>query len=147
MKVILQRVKEAYVKVDGKTHSSIGAGALVFFAVHKDDTPDKTLWMAQKLLHLRFVHDAHGKMNLSLHDTNGEVLIVSQFTLYGNCLEGRRPDFVEAAPPDIARPIYEKFVEEVKKGPVKVQTGVFGAYMEVGLINDGPVTFIIDTKS
>jgi D-tyrosyl-tRNA(Tyr) deacylase len=146
MRIVVQRVKEAQVKVEGQVVGKIGKGVLVFFAVHKEDTPEKTKWLAQKLIHLRLFPDEHDKMNLSLEDVHGEVLIVSQFTLYGNCIEGRRPDFIEAAPPAIARPIYEKFIDDVKKHIPKVETGVFGAYMEVSLINDGPITFLIDTK-
>lgn len=147
MRIVIQRVAKASVSVEGKHVASIGKGALVFFAVHKDDTPDKTLWLAQKLIHLRFFEDDQHKMNFSLHDIKAEVLIVSQFTLYGSCLEGRRPDFIESAPPQIARPIYDKFVAEVNKDHGRVQTGVFGANMQVDLTNDGPVTFIIDTKA
>lgn len=144
MRVVVQRVKEARVLVEGKIVGSIGKGILVFFAVHKNDTPDKTLWFAQKLINLRIFSDAEGKMNISLLDVKGSALIISQFTLYGNCLESRRPDFLESARPDTAQPIYNKFVEEVKKEIPTVQTGIFGADMEVSLINDGPVTFIID---
>jgi D-aminoacyl-tRNA deacylase len=147
VRIVIQRVKEASVTADDQVIGAIGKGALVFFAVQKGDSSVKTLWLAQKLTHLRMFSDHEGKMNLSLKDIKGEVLIVSQFTLYGNCIEGRRPDFIEAASPDVARPIYEKFVQEVKKDIEKVQTGRFGAYMEISLINDGPVTFIIDTKS
>ncbi len=147
MRIVVQRVKEAQVKVEDEVVGKIGKGVLVFFAVHKDDTPDKTLWLAQKLIHLRLFGDERGKMNLCLEEVKGEVLIVSQFTLYGNCIEGRRPDFIESAPPALACPIYEKFVEEVKKYIPKVDTGVFGAYMEVSLVNDGPITFLIDTKN
>jgi D-aminoacyl-tRNA deacylase len=144
MRMVVQRVKEAKVAVDGKVVGHIGKGVLVFFAVHKDDAPEGTLWLAQKLIHLRIFPDAQGKMNLSLQDLKGSALIVSQFTLYGNCLEGRRPDFIESAPPLKAEPIYKKFIEEVRRDIAHVETGVFGAEMQVNLINDGPVTFIID---
>ena len=147
MRIVIQRVSEAQVVVANEVVGKIGKGALVFFAVHKDDDPGKILWLAQKLIHLRMFPDTQNKMNLSLLDLKGEALIVSQFTLYGNCLGGRRPDFIDAAPPDIARPIYEKFVEEVLKHLSRVETGQFGAYMQVSLVNDGPITFIIDTKS
>lgn len=143
MKLLVQRVSEASVKVDGKIVGQIGKGALVFLGVHKSDQPENTLWLAQKLIGLRFFSDSEGKMNLSLKDIQGEVLIVSQFTLYANCTEGRRPDFLETAPAAIAKPIYEKFIAEVGK-ELKVQTGVFGAYMEVSLANDGPVTLILE---
>jgi D-tyrosyl-tRNA(Tyr) deacylase len=144
MRIVIQRVSQASVAVDGKQVAAIGKGALVFFAVHKNDTPDKTLWLAQKLVHLRMFEDEHKKMNLSLHDIKGEILIVSQFTLYGSCLEGRRPAFVESAPASLAEPIYNQFVEQVSHDHGKVQTGVFKACMQVSLTNDGPVTFIID---
>jgi len=144
MRIVIQRVTEASVTIKGQKVGQIGIGALILFGVHKDDTPDKTLWLAQKAINLRMFQDPEGKMNLSLLDIKGEVLIVSQFTLYGNCTEGRRPDFFQSAPPAIAQPIYEKFVMEVKKEMGHVQTGIFGAEMQVALINNGPVTFIID---
>lgn len=144
MRAVIQRVKLAEVKVEGKSVGKIGPGLLILFAVHKDDIPEKTSGMVQKLTQLRIFADAQDKMNLSLKETQGEALIVSQFTLYGNCEKGRRPDFFAAAPPDRARAIYEKFVEEMRQELGKVQTGVFGARMEVALVNDGPVTFLID---
>jgi len=144
MRIVVQRVKEASVKVNGEVVGKIGKGVLVFFAVHKTDSPDKTVWLAQKLVHLRMFCDPQGKMNLPIQEVKGEVLVVPQFTLYGNCIEGRRPDFFESATPDVAKPIYEKFVQEIKHDLGAVQTGIFGADMEVALINDGPVTFIID---
>jgi D-tyrosyl-tRNA(Tyr) deacylase len=144
MRVVIQRVKQASVKVDQEIVGQIGIGALVLFGVHKNDLPESTLWFAQKLASLRFFSDAQGKMNLSLQDIQGEVLIVSQFTLYANCHEGRRPGFVDAAPGPVAKMVYEKFVQEVRQEFKTVQTGIFGADMEVSLINDGPVTFVID---
>jgi D-aminoacyl-tRNA deacylase len=144
MRMVIQRVKEAEVKVEGKVVGHIDKGALVFFAVHKDDTPQKILWLVQKLIHLRLFADREKKMNLSLQDVEGGVLVVSQFTLYGSCLEGRRPDFTETAPSQIAKPLYEQFVEAIRQELKQVETGIFGAEMEVRLINDGPVTFIID---
>ncbi len=142
MKLVIQRVKEAHVMVEGKIIGQIQKGALVFLGVHKDDKPDDTVWLSEKLIHLRFFSDEQGKMNLSLKDVRGAVLVVSQFTLYANCNEGRRPDFLEAAPSAVAKPIYEKFIKEVGL-EIPVQTGVFGAEMEVGLINDGPLTLIL----
>ncbi len=144
MRIVIQRVSEASVDVEGKTVGKIGKGALVLFAVHKNDEASKTLWLAQKLLHLRMFSDEEDKMNLSLLEVKGEVLIVSQFTLYGSCTEGRRPDFTESAPAALAEPLYEQFVSDVKRHLPAVKTGVFGAYMHVKLTNDGPVTFIID---
>ncbi|MBS0648665.1 MAG: D-tyrosyl-tRNA(Tyr) deacylase [Verrucomicrobia bacterium] len=144
MRVVIQRVKEASVTVDNQVVGQIRKGALVLLGVHKNDIPENTQWLVQKLSTLRFFSDAQGKMNLSLQDIQGEVLIVSQFTLYGNCHEGRRPGFVDAAPGPLAKMLYEKFVEEAKQMFKNVQTGIFGADMQVSLINDGPVTFMID---
>ncbi len=146
MRLLIQRVTQASVTVDDKTVGIIGPGVLVFLGIHKDDPPEATTYLAQKLINLRMFHDENEKMNLSLLDTHGSVLIVSQFTLYANCNSGRRPDFFQAAPPDIAEPLYEKFITEVKSGISKVETGIFGARMRVHLINDGPVTFILDSK-
>ena len=147
MRIVIQRVKEASVRVDGKMVGQIKKGALVLFGVQKTDIPAYTVWMAQKLIGLRYFSDAEGKMNLSLQDIQGEVLIVSQFTLYANCLDGRRPGFEAAAPAAVAKMMYEKFVDEVKQELKTVETGIFGANMEVSLVNDGPVTFVIDYPS
>ncbi|NGX43695.1 MAG: D-aminoacyl-tRNA deacylase [Chlamydiae bacterium] len=146
MKVVAQRVKEAKVVVDGEVCGTIGSGILVLLGIHKDDTPEETSWLVNKLVNLRFFQDENGKMNLSVKDLGGEILVVSQFTLYANCNGGRRPAFIDAAPPNIAEPIYEKFVSEVKNELGRVETGKFGAYMEVSLINDGPVTVILEKK-
>jgi D-tyrosyl-tRNA(Tyr) deacylase len=142
MKLMIQRVAEAHVRVDGEVIGKIGKGALVLLGIHKEDTPETTEWFVQKLLNLRFFEDSLG--NLSLKDVEGEVLIVSQFTLYGNCQNGRRPDFFEAAPGHLAEPIYEKFIAEVFRELGHVQQGKFGAMMQVSLVNDGPVTLIVD---
>ncbi len=144
MKVVLQRVKSASVNVDGQTVGSIGKGALALVGIHSNDTPTILDWMAQKLINLRYFEDAQGKMNLSLQEAQGQLLVISQFTLYGNCSEGRRPDFFQAAPASIAKPLFDQFLNilENKIGPI--QTGVFGAYMEVSLVNDGPVTLILE---
>ena len=147
MRIVIQRVSQAKVEVDGKTVGEISRGLLVLFGAHKDDQAAQTLWLANKLVNLRIFADAQDKMNLSLLDIQGEVLIVSQFTLYGNCLEGRRPEFTTAAPPALATTLYEKFIEEVKAHKLKVDTGIFGARMQVSLINDGPITLIIDAPS
>lgn len=146
MRLLIQRVKSAKVTVENKTVASIKKGVLVFFAAHKHDTPDQTNWLANKLVNLRMFHDKEGKMNLSLEKVEGEILIVSQFTLYANCLEGRRPAFTDAKDPEPAEELFDKFVKEVRYLQIPVQTGVFRAKMEVHLINDGPVTFIIDSK-
>ncbi len=144
MRAVVQKVKSASVTVEERVTGAIQAGLLVLLGIHKEDTPDKTAWLVQKLIHLRIFSDTQGKMNRSVLDISGEILVVSQFTLYGNCNSGRRPDFLEAARPEIAKPIYEKFVSEIVAEMGKVQTGEFGAMMEVSLINDGPITLILE---
>lgn len=146
MKIVVQRVSESSVRVDGELVGTIGQGLVVLLGVHQEDTPEKTKWFINKLLNLRIFEDDNGKMNLSVKDVKGEVLVVSQFTLYANCSKGRRPDFFEAALPEVAEPIYENFVSEVGQELGSVQSGVFGASMKVSLINDGPVTIILDEK-
>lgn len=146
MRVVVQRVKEAKVEVDSEVVGAIGQGLLVFLGVHLDDRPEETQWLVNKLINLRCFQDQDGKMNLSLKDIEGQALIISQFTLYANCTRGRRPDFIQTAPPETAEKNYDKFVAEVKQELGSVQTGLFGAYMHVSLINDGPVTFVIDSK-
>lgn len=143
MRILIQRVKEAKVIIDQAVYSQIGSGLLVFLGIHKEDQAKDITWFVNKLVNLRIFSDSAGKMNLSLNETGGNILLVSQFTLYGNCLNGRRPDFIQAAPPDIAKPLYEAFIERLKLDIPKVQTGVFGAEMQISLINDGPVTFIL----
>ena len=145
MRAVIQRVKEAEVKISGKTVGKIGKGLLVLLAVHQDDTEDKIEKMATKIINLRIFGDQADKMNLSVKDMGGEILVVSQFTLYGDISKGNRPSFIESAKPDKAVPYYEKFVEKIKVSGLKTATGEFGAMMEVSLINDGPVTIIIDT--
>jgi len=146
VRLLIQRVQHAKVEVEGKTVGSIGRGALVFLGVTQNDTEENAAWLCSKLIHLRMFEDAQGKMNLSLLDIRGEILIVSQFTLYADCSEGRRPSFTAAAPPPLALPLYEKFVEEAKKSSLLVATGIFGASMQISLLNDGPVTFSIDSR-
>lgn len=144
MRVLIQRVKEAKVVIDGAVHSQIGHGLLLFLGIHKDDKPEQIPWFINKLVNLRIFGDDEGKMNRSIQDVNGNALIVSQFTLYGNCLSGRRPDFIQAANPTIALPIYHQFIDQMKREIQNVQTGEFGAMMEISLVNDGPVTFILE---
>ena len=146
MKAILQRVTDAKVEVDSKTVGEIGTGFLILLGVENGDTEKEADALAAKIAGLRIFTDENDKMNLSLKDVNGELLIVSQFTLYANCKEGNRPSFVEAAKPDIAIPLYEYFVSECKKIIPVVETGIFGADMKVDLLNDGPVTIIMDSK-
>ncbi|MDD5031750.1 MAG: D-aminoacyl-tRNA deacylase [Patescibacteria group bacterium] len=144
MRVVIQRVKEAEVKIDEKIVGEIGRGLLVLLAVYQDDTEDKIEKMAAKIINLRIFADKDDKMNLSVKDVKGEILVVSQFTLYGDTSKGNRPSFIESARPEKAVPYYEKFVEKIKTSGLKTETGKFGAMMEVGLVNDGPVTIIID---
>ena len=143
MKAVIQRVKKASVTINGELYSEIGQGMLVLFGVEKDDNLSQAEFLADKIVNLRIFDDENGKMNLSLNDINGEILVVSQFTLAGDCKKGKRPSFDNAAKSDLAVPLYEKFVEFLKSHNISVKTGQFGAMMEVGLINDGPVTFIL----
>lgn len=144
MRLMIQRVKEAQVTIQGAVHSRIGPGLLVFLGIHKNDSAEVIGWLVNKLVNLRIFGDEQDKMNLSVKDIKGEILVVSQFTLYGNCQNGRRPDFIESAPPSIAEALYDTFVGEIKKEMGKVGTGQFREYMQVSLINDGPVTFMIE---
>lgn len=143
MKVLIQRVKNASVTIEGKLFSSIDKGILALVGIEKGDSIEDVQKKAGKIVNLRIFPDENGKMNRSLADVNGEMLIVSQFTLCGDCKKGTRPSFDNSAPPDIANQLYEKFVQEVDTYGIKTQTGQFGAMMEVALINDGPVTFMI----
>lgn len=141
---VVQRVYEASVKINGEVYGSINKGLLVFFCVEEGDTDDKIQYMSEKILNLRIFEDDNGKMSKSLQDINGDMLIISQFTLAADCSKGRRPDFTGAAKPDIAKEMYNKFIEDVSsKINGKTATGQFGADMKVSLINDGPVTMII----
>lgn len=145
MKLVIQRVKEARVEVNGGTKGAIGTGLLVFVGVGKSDTRAEAEYLVDKLLGLRIFPDDAGKLNRSVKEAGGSLLIVSQFTLYGDCRRGRRPSFDQAAPPDAALALYNWFVERVRLGDVPVETGVFQATMQVYLINDGPVTILIDS--
>ena len=146
MRAIIQRVKEARVDVDGETVGRIGEGVLVLLGAGKDDTEEDAEYLAEKILSLRIFEDSEGKMNLSVMDTGGSVLVVSQFTLYGDCRKGRRPSFDKAAPPDTAERLYELFVNELRDRGAKVETGRFRAMMDVHLVNRGPVTLMLDSK-
>lgn len=143
MKVLIQRVKRASVEVDSKMVSQIGKGILAFVGVEKGDTSENVEKAVRKVVNLRIFPDEEGKMNRSLLDVNGEMLVVSQFTLCGDCKKGTRPSFDNSAPPDIANSLYEEFAKGVNNSGIRVGTGVFGAMMDVSLINDGPVTFHI----
>jgi len=144
MRAVVQRVRHARVSVEGKTVAGIGPGMLVLVAAAANDGPEQLRWMARKLPGLRIFPDDSGKLNLSLADVRGEMLVVSQFTLYGDCRKGKRPSYSEAAGPDQARGLYQDFVSELHNLGVPVQEGVFGAMMDVELLNDGPVTLILD---
>ena len=147
MRVVLQRVKNASVSVDGAVVGEIGPGLVLLVGFQDGDAEEQLSWMADKLLSLRVFPDEDGKMNLGLTDTGGDVLVVSQFTLYGDTRKGRRPSFVGAAHPDIAIPLYERFVEVLRAGaPGAVETGEFGAHMDVALVNDGPVTLVLERE-
>lgn len=146
MRVVVQRVKHASVTINGTVNGKINNGFLVLLGVQSTDSEQDVDYLVKKVTNLRIFSDENDKMNLSLKDVNGELLIVSQFTLYANCKEGNRPSFVEAAKPDIAIPLYEYFVFECKKIIPVVETGIFGADMKVNLLNDGPVTIIMDSK-
>ena len=146
MRAVLQRVRRARVVVGDEVVGAIERGLLVLLGVAPDDTPEAASKLADKIAGLRIFADAEDKMNLSVQDVGGSVLVVSQFTLYGDCRKGRRPSFVAAAPPEIAVPLYEGFVNALRALGVPVQTGRFGAMMQVELVNDGPVTLILDTS-
>lgn len=144
MRAVLQRVRGASVTVDHTVVGKIESGWLVLLGIAPEDSQKQVNWLAEKIANLRAFNDADGKMNLSVQDVNGSVLVVSQFTLYGDCQKGRRPSFIGAAPPAVAEPLYDAFVNALKLLGVPVETGRFAADMQVELRNDGPVTFVID---
>ena len=146
MKALLQRVKSAGVSIGGQSYSSIEQGILILLGVEKGDTETEAAWLAQKIINLRIFEDSAGKMNLSVQDIKGELLVVSQFTLAGDTSRGNRPGFDNAARPDVAKPLYEYVVKELRHSGLKVETGVFQADMQVSLINDGPVTFMLEKR-
>ncbi|HYV39020.1 MAG TPA: D-aminoacyl-tRNA deacylase [Gemmataceae bacterium] len=146
MRAVLQRVSEARVKIDGETVGEIGVGLLVLLGVTHADTPENAQWLADKVVGLRIFEDDEGKMNRDVIEVGGGILVVSQFTLYGDCRKGRRPSFIEAAPPALAIPLYEAFVNAVKARGVPTATGRFQTMMRVELVNEGPVTVIVDSK-
>ena len=146
MRAVVTRVQNASVTVDGNVTGQIGKGFLILLGITHDDTPALCRKLAEKVLGLRIFTDENDKMNNGLADVGGEVLVVSQFTLYGDCSHGRRPSFTNAAPPTLAIPLYEQFLEECRRLGFEPQHGIFGAHMEVASINDGPVTMIVDTE-
>jgi len=145
MRVVIQRVKFAEVTVDNKIVGKIESGLLVFLGIKKGDTLKDIEYLVNKIVNLRIFEDSNGKMNLSAKELNREIMIVSEFTLYGDCRKGFRPNFQEAAPADEAEKLYNIFVEEMKKTGLKIATGIFRAMMDINLINDGPVTVIIES--
>lgn len=147
MRALIQRVKEARVIVDDETVGEIGNGILLLLGIKKGDTEEDLVYLVGKILNLRIFNDESGKMNLSLLDKEGEMLIVSQFTLYADTSKGRRPSYVDAAGADEAKNLYGLFIDRVRQNGISVETGVFGASMDVELTNRGPVTLIIDTDS
>ncbi|MGB9789970.1 D-aminoacyl-tRNA deacylase [Thermotoga caldifontis] len=146
MRAVVQRVHRASVTVDGKLVGRIDRGLLVYLGVGKNDTEKDVDWMCEKIANLRIFEDENGKMNLSLLQVDGELLVISQFTLYGDCRRGRRPSFDEAAPAELGERMYELFIEKMRQQLRKVEKGVFGAHMEVESINDGPVTILLDSE-
>ena len=145
MRAVLTRVKHASVTIDGKVHGQIGEGFLILLGITHEDTEAQAVKLADKLTGLRIFEDKNGKMNRGLDEVKGELLIVSQFTLYANCKKGRRPEFLAAARPEVAIPLYEKFVELCRAKGFHTETGEFGAYMQVDSLNDGPLTLVVDT--
>ena len=148
MRVVIQRVSNASVTIDGKINSSIGFGLLVLLGIEDGDTHEDVDWLSGKIVNLRIFNDANGIMNFSLKDTNGEIILVSQFTLHASTKKGNRPSYIKAAKPEIAIPLYEKLISQLCSDLGKdIHTGTFGADMKVHLLNDGPVTIIIDSKN
>jgi D-aminoacyl-tRNA deacylase len=148
MRLVIQRVSEAGVTIGGTVSGAIGNGLLILAGIEQADTPEDVEWLVQKVVNMRIFSDDEGKMNCSLTDVNGGLLIVSQFTLHASTKKGNRPGFTQAARPEHAIPLYELFVESCRKAGIRpVETGIFGADMKVALVNDGPVTIIIDSKN
>ncbi|CEO28024.1 D-aminoacyl-tRNA deacylase [Paraclostridium sordellii] len=146
MRAVVQRVASSKVIVDESIIGEINKGLLILLGVTHEDTSKDVDYLLDKIVNLRIFEDENDKMNLSLKDVNGELLVVSQFTLYGDCRKGRRPNFTNAAKPDLATSLYEEFIDKAKKEGIKVGTGKFGAHMMVDLVNDGPVTILIDSE-
>lgn len=145
VRVVVQKVKRGSVTVDGNITGEIGQGYVLLVGFTHDDAAEDLAWMVDKVINLRVFEDEAGKMNLSLLDVGGEILSVSQFTLYGDARKGRRPGFTDAARPEVATPLYEQFNQQLREQGITVGTGIFGASMEVEIINDGPVTILLDT--
>jgi len=148
MRAVIQRVTRASVTIEGKIHGKIGNGLLVFVGIEDNDGPDDMEWLSGKIVNMRIFHGEKGVMNISLKDINGEMLLISQFTLHASTKKGNRPSYSRASKPEIAIPLYEKLVRQLSTDLDKqIQTGIFGADMKVELLNDGPVTIVVDTKN
>ncbi|TMI97947.1 MAG: D-tyrosyl-tRNA(Tyr) deacylase [Bacteroidetes bacterium] len=148
MRAVIQRVTRASVTIDGKVHGQIADGLLVLVGIEDADTAEDIKWLSNKIINLRIFNDEHGVMNISLKDVDGNILLISQFTLHAFTKKGNRPSYIKASKPDVAIPIYEKLMRQLSNDVGKeIQTGIFGADMKVELLNDGPVTIVIDTKS
>ncbi len=146
MRAVVQRVSCGWVKIEGEEKARIGRGLVVLVAVGKDDNHEDAAYLAEKIVGLRIFPDAANKFNYSVKDINGEILVVSQFTLYGDCRKGKRPSFTDAAIPEQALPLYEEFLKKLSESGLRVVTGEFQKMMEVGIVNDGPVTILLDSK-
>jgi D-aminoacyl-tRNA deacylase len=147
MRAVIQRVKRASIQINGSVHSAIGDGILVLLGIEDADGPEDVLWLSNKLINLRIFNDAAGVMNLSLNETGGEFMLVSQFTLFAATKKGNRPSYIRASKPEFAIPLYESMIRQLEKDlGKKISTGIFGADMQVDLLNDGPVTILFDTK-
>lgn len=148
MRTVIQRVTKAHVEIDNKIHAKIGAGLVIFVGIEDKDSIEDIIWLAGKISRLRIFNDPYGIMNLSILDTKGEILLISQFTLHASTKKGNRPSYIKASKPKIAIPIYNKLIDllNIETGNV-VKTGIFGSDMKVNLVNDGPVTIIIDSKN
>ena len=147
MKIVVQRVKEAYVKVDNEIVGKISEGLMLLIGVDEDDDTNDADWLIKKIIDLRIFSDQEGKMNLSVKDISGEILCISQFTLISDYKKGNRPSYIKAAKPEKAIPLFEYFKQEIKKSGLKIESGIFGADMKVSLLNDGPVTLVFDSKT
>ena len=147
MIALIQKVKKAHVEINNKLYSQINRGILILLGIHTKDTKEDVQYLAKKIINARIFSDRNNKMNLNIEDISGSMLVVSQFTLYGNLKKGNRPSFINSASPHIAEPLYHNFISLLKEYNIKIETGKFGAMMDVNLINDGPVTLILDTRN
>ena len=146
MRVVIQRVSEAKVTINGVINGSIKKGFLILLGIEEEDSQEDISWLIKKIISLRVFSDSNGKMNESIRDQNGSILLISQFTLHASTRKGNRPSFIKAAKPEKAIPLYEHFIGDLRKASIPVETGIFGADMKVQLVNDGPVTILIDSK-